>query len=146
MSRSPRSGLDDALSAVMADMQVAVDDLQVSLALEREALDQADPTALNHAGDRKRVLLATLEQLEAERLHLASMAGAAPQPPAWQALLAKLQACRETNQRNGQIIGQRLQHVRQALSVLTGQCEESGLYGAAGHLQHAHRSLPLASA
>lgn len=146
MSRPPRAGLDDALSAVMADMRVAVDDLHTSLALEREALDQADPAALNRAGDRKRTLLATLERLEAERQHLASVADAAPQPRAWQALLGKLQACRETNQRNGQIISQRLQHVRQALSVLTGQCEESGLYGAAGHLQHAHRSLPLASA
>lgn len=148
MNTSLRSELDDALSAVIAEMQVAIAALRESLADEHDALDQADPTALNHAGDRKRSLLMQLEQLDVERQQLLREAGAANagQRGAWECILKVLQDCQRTNQRNGHIITQRLKHVRQALSVLTGKQDETGAYNPAGQLSHGYRSLPLARA
>jgi len=146
MNTSLRSELDEALSAVIAEMQGAIAALGESLADERKALDQADSTALNHAGDRKRSLLAQLEQLDVERQQLLREAGAtnAAQQSTWDRVLEALHDCQRTNQRNGNIIAQRLKHVRQALSVLTGKQDETGIYGPAGQLSHGCRSLPLA--
>ena len=148
MNPSLQADLQQALSAVLADIQAAVADLRQALGDEREALDRADPAALNRAGDAKQALLQRLERLDAERRQLAREAGApnAGQQAAWTQVLQVLHECQRANQRNGRLIGQRLRHVRQALSVLTGQRDEAGVYGPAGVLGHAYRSLPLAQA
>jgi len=148
MSASLRSELGEALSAVIAEMQAAAAAFRESLADERRALDQADPAALNRAGDRKRSLLMQLERLDIERQQLLREAGTtdAAYRRAWDGVLEALHDCQRTNQRNGGIIAQRLKHVRRALSVLTGKQDEAGAYGPAGQLSHGYRSLPLARA
>lgn len=148
MNASLRSELDEALSAVIAEMQTAIAAFRESLADERKALDQADPTALNQAGDRKRSLLMQLEQLDMERQQLLRETGPANtgQQRAWNHALKALHDCQRANQRNGNIIAWRLHHVRQALSVLTGNRDETGLYSPAGQLHQGYRSLPLARA
>jgi len=59
--------------------------------------------------------------------------------------MAALADCQRANRNNGQIVGQRLRQVRQALAVLTGGAE-SGVYGPGGTLRIDHRSLSLAEA
>ncbi|MDO1528330.1 flagellar protein FlgN [Fulvimonas sp. R45] len=147
MSDGLRAELGEALSAVVADMQAAATDLRQALADERAALDQADPAALDRSGDAKQALLRRLEQLETERRQLAQASPSAAMPRgAWSRVLELLQECQRTNQRNGRLIGQRLQHVRRALAVLTGASADADVYGPAGQLRHARRSSPLAQA
>jgi flagella synthesis protein FlgN len=146
MTPALQAELNEALAAVVADMQATATGLQQALAEERQALHQADPAALNRAGDAKQSLLRQLEQLDAERLQLLREAGTpdAMRQTGWDQVLRMLQACQRDNQRNGSIIGQRMRHVRKALSVLTGSHDEAGTYDPAGLLRHGHRSLPLA--
>jgi flagella synthesis protein FlgN len=146
MTPALQAELNAALAAVVADMQATVASLQQVLAGEREALHQADPAALNRAGDAKQSLLRRLEQLDAERLQLLREAGTpdAMRQTCWEQVLQMLQACQRDNQRNGGIISQRMRQVRKALSVLTGSHDEVGTYGPAGQLRHGHRSLSLA--
>ncbi|MBB6240860.1 flagellar protein FlgN [Rhodanobacter sp. MP1X3] len=140
--------LDDALRAIVDDMSAATTQLILVLDEEREALNRADANALNRAGEAKQMLMRRLEQLDAERLHMSSSSAHATQAvqPAWSALLKTLTTCRDKNQRNGALVGQRLSQVRRALSVLTGNGNESSVYSHSGTLQAGHRSLPLAEA
>jgi len=140
--------LDDALRAIVDDMSAATTQLILVLDEEREALNRADANALNRAGEAKQMLMRRLEQLDAERLHMSSSSAHATQAaqPAWSDLLKTLTTCRDKNQRNGALVGQRLSQVRRALSVLTGNDNESSVYSHSGMLQAGHRSLPLAEA
>lgn len=146
MTPALQAELNEALAAVVADMQATAAGLRQALAEERQALHQADPAALNRAGDAKQSLLRQLEQLDAERLQLLREAGTSDtlRQTSWDQVLRILQACQRDNQRNGNIINQRMRHVRKALSVLTGSDDEADTYGRAGLLRHGHRSLPLA--
>lgn len=148
MSAGLQVELDGALSAVLDDMQRAVDELSTVLATEREALLAADVTALDAAGTRKQALMQTLEQLDAERLQLGRSAAhtARALEPRWQAVLKTLRECREMNQHNGSVVGQRLGSVRRALAVLTGQDADGGVYGRSGALQTKPRLQTLAEA
>jgi flagellar biosynthesis protein FlgN len=96
--------------------------LRTVLDEEREALNSADAKALNRSGEAKQMLMRRLEQLDVERLHLSSTSAEAAQQmePTWRELLKSLATCRDKNQRNGALVGQRLTQVRRALSVLTG--------------------------
>ena len=148
MTAPLQAELDDALHAIVADMRAATAQLIIVLDEEREALNRADAEALNRAGEAKQMLMRRLEQLDAERLHLSTASAHAAQTvsQAWSDLLKTLTDCRDKNQRNGALVGQRLSQVRRALSVLTGTGHDSGIYGHSGTLHTVHRSLPLAEA
>ena len=140
--------MHDALTAVLADMHDAVTDLEQVLGDERAALDQADAEALNHSGERKQVLMHRLEQLDGERVQLVKNMESPSETnqQRWATILKTLAACQQANQRNGDIVEQRLQHVRRALSVLTGGKEDVDVYNPAGKVRSGFRSMPLARA
>ncbi|SFR87204.1 flagella synthesis protein FlgN [Dyella sp. OK004] len=139
--------MESALTAVIGDMREAVTQLAAALAAERSALEQADAEALHLAGTAKQAQMERLEQLDGERVQLlrAIAAPAPAQGAAWSEVVAALADCQRANQYNGQVVGQRLRQVRQALSVLTGG-SESTLYGPAGTLHTDHRQQSLAEA
>lgn len=147
MSPDLREEMASALDAVLGDMRMTVAALATALADERGALEQADADALHFAGSSKQAHLEKLEQLDAERQQLTrAIATTTPaQRATWEEVLAVLTDCRHANQYNGQLVGQRLRQVRQALSVLTGS-NDSGVYGPEGTLRVDHRSLSLAEA
>ncbi|MBD8871227.1 flagellar protein FlgN [Rhodanobacter sp. DHB23] len=141
-----RPELDQAIAAVLGDMRLALELLAQALEDERAALVAADTVALGQAGTRKQALMQQLEQLDAERRHLAGESIEARPDPAWPSIVQSLQHCHQLNQRNGSIVNQRLQMVRQALAVLTGTDGGKGLYDRSGELHTTGRSRPLAAA
>ncbi|MEW9572842.1 flagella synthesis protein FlgN [Rhodanobacter sp. Si-c] len=148
MNSPLRQEFGEALAAVQGEMHQALDQLVQVLEAEHGALDAGDTEALGQAGTHKQALMQQLEQLDAERRQLAReqpQTEAAPDP-AWTAIVQSLQHCHRLNQRNGGIVNQRLQLVRQALAVLTGADSSSGLYGRSGELHASKRSRPLAAA
>lgn len=148
MSRQLQGELDNALKAVVDDMQRAVDELAQVLEAERTALGAGDSEGLNRAGARKQALMFQLEQLDAERLQLGreSPAEATRLEPDWVRVVQSLRDSQRLNQRIGDEVNQRLRQVRRALSILTGHAGESGLYGPAGDLHVNLRSRALAEA
>lgn len=148
MSRPLHAELESALAAVVEDMRLATAELATVLEAERDALAGADAAALDRVGERKQALMQQLEQLDAERVQLGHSAPAAAHllEPAWQQVLGTLQICRDLNQRNGTLVGQRLGQVRRALAVLSGQSGEAGVYGPSGELHPALRPHSLAQA
>jgi flagella synthesis protein FlgN len=140
--------LGAALRAVLDEMSATTAQLIAVLDEEREALAVADAKALNRAGEAKQMLMRRLEQLDTERLHLCKTSAEAAQQveTQWQELLKSLAVCRDRNQRNGTLVGQRLAQVRRALAVLTGDESQAGTYGQNGALQDSHRSVQLAQA
>jgi flagella synthesis protein FlgN len=147
MNRQLQHELDDALGAVLGDMQQAVDQLAQVLEAERTALDSRDFDALDQAGTRKQAIMLQLEQLDAERQQLACErpAVAAASTPLWSKVVQKLQYCHLLNLRNGSVVSQRLGQTRRALAVLTGHAGESELYGRSGELRASLRSQVLAA-
>lgn len=136
-----------ALTTVLDDMQQAVAELASVLEAESHAIRGADVEALDQAGARKQGLMQQLEKLDAERVPLAQGCAADPARDAqWQQVLDSLRHCRELNQRNGSVVGQRLGHVRQALSILTGRSSDASVYGRSGALYSKPRSQTLAEA
>ena len=140
--------LNDALTAVLGDMQQAVDQLVQVLEAERTALDTSSSDALDHAGARKQAIMQQLEQLDAERQLLCreQPAMTAALEPVWARVVQSLRHCHLLNQHNGSTVNQRLTQVRQALAVLTGHAGESELYGRSGELHASLRSQVLAAA
>lgn len=147
MSAGLHHEMSDAFDAVLGEMRHSASRLTAALAAERDALERADADALYLAGQDKQAQLDRLEQLDAERQQLArAIAAATPaQSAAWNGVMAALADCQRANRNNGQIVGQRLRQVRQALAVLTGGAE-SGVYGPGGTLRIDYRSLSLAEA
>jgi flagellar biosynthesis protein FlgN len=146
MSPTLQAELGAALRTVLDEMSATTAQLITVLDEEREALTSADAKALNRAGEAKQMLMRRLEQLDVERLHLSSTSSeaASQADPAWRQLLKSLATCRDKNQRNGALVGQRLNQVRRALSVLTGTDAQASTYSPNGAVQGAHRSVPLA--
>jgi flagella synthesis protein FlgN len=146
MSRLPSGGVDDALQAVLSDMQHALSQLARVLEAERAAVHALNSAALDSAGADKQALLQRLEQLDLERQQL--LREAPPTAPAfaatWPQIVQSLRACQQLNQRNGSAVSQRLAQVREALSILTGHVGEDGLYGRGGELRASLRSQVLA--
>lgn len=140
--------LEDALTAVLGDMQQAIGQLSQVLEAERNALDTGNSDALNQAGAHKQAMMLRLEQLDAERQQLEreQPAGNAALEPVWAGIVQSLRHCQQLNQRNGNAVNQRLNLVRQALAVLTGHAGESELYGRSGELHAAPRSHVMAAA
>lgn len=147
MSKALQAELESALDAVIGEMRTVVQELTEALAAERAALEQADVDALHEASTAKQTHTERLEKLDSERLHLLRAVAypAYAQRADWDEVVAGLAQCQLANQYNGQIVGQRLRQVRQALSVLTGS-EAAGVYGPAGTLHAQHRSQSLAEA
>ena len=148
MNASLQAELDHALTAAVEEMRLAVGQLMDALAAERSALESADVDTLNRAGASKHELMLKLEQLDSERVQLSKGAPEASRAlaPKWQEILQSLHACQQLNQRNGHLVGIRLQQVRKALAVLTGNETEASVYGRAGDLRTSLRSQPLAEA
>lgn len=148
MSPSLQAELDHALTAAVDEMRLAVGQLMDALTTERTALETADVDTLNKAGASKHELMVRLEQLDSERLQLSQGAAEASRAlaPKWQEILQSLRACQQLNQRNGTLVGIRLQQVRKALAVLTGNEAEASVYGRAGDLRTSLRSQSLAEA
>ncbi|PWK83107.1 flagella synthesis protein FlgN [Fulvimonas soli] len=148
MNPRAQAELDAALAATVEDMRLAATELAAVLEAEREALAGADVEAIDRIGARKQSLMQQLEQYDAERVQLAAAtpAGAERLRPAWRATLDALAVCRERNQQNGALAGQRLAQVRRALAVLTGEPAGDGVYGRGGELRAATRSQVLAQA
>ena len=140
--------LNDALAAVLDDMQQTANHMLTVLESERIALDSANVEALDQAGTRKQALMQRLEKLDGERQLLCSEhpARRAALESVWARVVQALRQCHTLNLRNGSAVNQRLALVRQALSVLTGQPGESELYGRSGELRGSLRSQVLAAA
>ena len=148
MNTSLQAELDQALTATVGEMRLAVEQLADALQTERTALAAADVQALNQAGASKHALMVRLEQLDSERVQLSQSAPGASHAlaPLWQQVLQSLRACQQLNQRNGYLVGQRLQQVRKALAVLTGNDIEPGVYSRGGELRTSLRPQTLAEA
>ncbi|MDE2156422.1 MAG: flagellar protein FlgN [Xanthomonadaceae bacterium] len=148
MSRQLQHELGNALSAVIGDMQQAVRQLAQLLEAERTALDTNNIEALDRAGTQKQATMLQLEQLDAERLQLSRElpASAAALESNWALVVQSLRRCQQLNQSNGSMVNQRLNQVRQALSILTGHAGENSLYGRTGVLHANLRSQALAEA
>ena len=146
MSRLPPGGANDALQAVLSDMQQALSQLALVLDAERAAVHALDSAALDGAGTSKQSLLQRLEQLDLERQQLLREAPFAvpASAAAWPQIVQSLRACQQLNQRNGSAVSRRLVQVREALSILTGHAGEGGLYGRGGELRASLRSQVLA--
>ena len=148
MSPSLQAELDQALTATVEEMRLAVGQLMDALNSERSALETADVDTLNQAGASKHELMLRLEQLDSERVQLSRNADDASRvlAPKWQEILQSLRACEQLNERNGQLVNARLQQVRKALAVLTGNEADASVYGRAGDLRMSLRSQSLAEA
>lgn len=129
-----RDDIQGSLQAVVAEMRQAVDALSEALRDERDALDAGDADALDAVGERKQQRLQQLEALDAERQHLAGELGSVDPAsvPGWDAVLAGLEVCRGMNEVNGRIVQRRLQHVRDAIDLVTGSDSGARLYGPGG--------------
>ncbi|MEO7050980.1 MAG: flagellar protein FlgN [Rhodanobacter sp.] len=148
MKASLQHELNDALGAVLGDMQQSVDQLLAVLEAERAALDSASVEGLYQASTRKQVLMQQLEQLDTERQLLSreQPVRQAALDSEWQQVMQSLRQCHALNQRNGRAVNQRLIHVRQALAILTGHTGDTELYGRTGELRGSLRSQVLAAA
>lgn len=148
MSSLMQHELDDAITAVLDDMEQAGNQLVQVLEAEHAALNTTDCEALDQAGARKQACMVQLEQLDAERQLLFRERSTISEIPekAWARIVQLLQRCERLNRRNGNTVNQRLTLVRQALDVLTGRAGDSGLYGRSGQLHASSRSQPLAAA
>ena len=148
MSRQLQHELGTALSAVIGDMQQAVEQLAQLLEAERTALDTNSIEALDRVGAQKQAKMLQLEQLDAERQQLSRElpASAAVLESNWTRFVQSLRRCQQLNQCNGSMVAQRLNQVRQALSILTGHTGENSLYGRTGVLHASQRSQVLAEA
>lgn len=145
MTDSPASDFDAALRAVMDELAHEVDTLHASLIDERMALDQADASSLEAAGRAKSQSLDRIEKLDVERRHLSDAAHIdSLNDPRWSHTIDRLLECRQINEVNGRIVGQRMGHVRQALALISGDTPGGSTYGPDGSTRIKLRSATLA--
>jgi flagella synthesis protein FlgN len=145
MTAASASDFDAALSAVMGDLARDVDALHASLIDERMALDQANMPALEVAGRTKSRLLDRIEKLDVERRQLSDAAGVdSLHDERWSPTIERLLECRRLNDVNGRIVAQRMNHVRHALSLLSGDAPGGSTYGPNGVSKVRLRSGTLA--
>lgn len=145
MTASLGPDFDAALVAVMGDLAREVDALHASLVEERMALGQADPQALETVGKTKGMLLDRIDKLDIERRQLGDAAGVdSLNDPRWTHTLERLRECRQLNEINGRIVGQRIGHVRQALALISGESPGASTYGPNGVAKVNLRSATLA--
>ena len=145
MSASLGPDFDAALIAVMGDLAREIDALHASLIEERMALGQANPEALENVGKAKGKLLDRIDKLDIERRQLADAAGIdSLNDPRWTPTLDRLRECRQLNEVNGRIVGQRIGHVRQALALISGESPGASTYGPNGVAKVNLRSATLA--
>lgn len=139
------SDFDAALVAVMGDLAREIDALHASLIEERMALGQTDVQALENAGKAKGKLLDRIDKLDIERRQLGEAAGIdSLNDPRWTHTLDRLRECRQLNEVNGRIVGQRIGHVRQALALISGESPGASTYGPNGVAKVNLRSATLA--
>lgn len=145
MSRLPPSDVNDAVQAVLSDMQEALRQLALVLDAERTAVHAFDSAALDSAGSSKQSLMQHLEELDTERQQLLrEVPRLSPAyTAAWPQIMQSMRTCQQLNQRNGSAVAQQLVQVREALSILTGHAGEGSLYGRGGALSTSLRSRVL---
>ena len=125
-------------------------ELLQTLALEYQALTQADTDRIESVAADKRLQLQQLQQclLEQDRLlQRLGSTGAGPQGierllvqasprdglhAQWEELRAVTRQLREQNEINGGIVSLGQRHVRQALELLTGRSSDGDTYGPGG--------------
>ncbi len=122
-----------ALNQVV-DEQIRVAEAVVAiLEVENQALRAGDISSLNEAGAEKADLVVTMEQLEQEReliIQTDSPVRDSEHQRRWDQLLQLMTECRDRNERNGELVRSRKEHVARALKVLHGETLE--LYDASG--------------
>lgn len=126
-------------------------ELGEALAAERDALQTVDPAALDLATARKQDCIESLSTLDTERHHLCAAAGLTPDrngmdrlllqvdphgklAEKWQALLTRLETCREVNNSNGVIVRLQRRRVTEALGILNGEAANNAVYGDSGEV------------
>jgi len=126
------NGATEALNQVV-DEQIRVAEAVLEiLELENQALQAGNIDSLNIAGEKKAGLVITMEQLEQER-ELIVQSGDPVEPghrQRWDQLLSLMAECKTRNERNGELVRSRREHVARALKVLHGESLE--LYDASG--------------
>jgi len=145
MSAAHGADFDAALVAVMGDLARDIDALHACLIEERLALDATDPQALDAATRAKGELLDRIESLDVERRQLSEAASLDSLADArWVVVFERLRECRQLNETNGRIVGQRIGHVRQALALISGGSPGGSTYGRNGEAKINLRSATLA--
>ena len=123
----------EALNQVV-DEQIRVAEAVLEiLDLENQALQQGDIDQLNFAGEKKAGLVITMEHLEQEReliVRSGETTVEAGHRHRWDQLLELMAECKNRNERNGELVRSRREHVARALKVLHGEALE--LYDASG--------------
>lgn len=127
------NGATEALNQVV-DEQIRVAEAVLEiLELENQALQAGNIDSLNIAGEKKAGLVITMEQLEQEReliVQNGDTAAVVGHSQRWDHLLKLMAECKDRNERNGELVRSRRQHVARALKVLHGEALE--LYDASG--------------
>jgi flagellar biosynthesis/type III secretory pathway chaperone len=126
------NGATEALNQVV-DEQIRVAEAVLEiLELENKALQAGNIDSLNLAGEKKSGLVITMEQLELERELIVQSGDTveAGHRQRWDHLLDLMSECKNRNERNGELVRSRRQHVARALKVLHGEALE--LYDASG--------------
>ncbi|SEM28215.1 FlgN protein [Luteibacter sp. UNCMF331Sha3.1] len=145
MSAAPGADFDAALVAVMGDLARGIDALHACLIEERLALDNPDPQPLEDVGRAKGDLIDRVEALDVELRQLGDAARVdAFADPRWTHVFDRLRECRQLNETNGRIVGQRISHVRHALSLISGDSPGGSTYGRNGVAKINLRSATLA--
>jgi len=122
-----------ALNQVVDEQIRVAEAVLAILEVENQALRAGDILSLNSAGAEKAELVITMEQLEQEReliVQTDSPIRDAEQRKRWDRLLELMTDCKDRNERNGELVRSRKEHVVRALKVLHGETLE--LYDASG--------------
>ncbi len=134
-----------------------------ALAGERDALEVVDPIALDRATAWKQKCVEHLDDIDAERRHMCSALGLAPDRAGmerlllqadpegslanrWQLLLSQLEACRSVNTENGSLVRLQKGRVTDALGILRGEPANNAVYGDDGEVDetsgnHVHAEI-----
>ena len=119
MEQNARRRLEDVLDR---EIEVARA-LAATLAAERTALTGDSPQAVEQNAAEKIRILATIEQLEAERRDLwaePNLGLAATIAERWRALMELMAGCRIANEVNGHIIHVRQHQIGQLIDIVRG--------------------------
>ena len=127
------SGATEALNQVVDEQIRVAEAVLAILELENQALQAGNIDSLNAAGEKKAGLVITMEQLEQERELIVQSADTAVETghrQRWDHLLGLMAECKHRNERNGELVRSRREHVARALKVLHGEALE--LYDSSG--------------
>lgn len=139
----------ECLSSLLSEQATALCELEELLRREHATLGADDLSAIDRATRLRQEKVGALAQLESQRRSLCTMHGHSadasglenllrwcdPQSSLQPLLMACAQGavrCRDLNDRNGVLVGARLQHIEKRLAALTGQSPFAVTYGPRG--------------